>query len=172
MQVEEESLDLSVSNLKKALQPGRDNALFQLETSIKKREIEAAQFPRDLDFEPDKYQAQIDNLQIEADSLRGKLEIERSYYNALLTNTNNGKVIAEIQQTTGRELERHTLETDKRLAEIGRETIQLKRRIANFWNERQYKSRVAESERKYRERVAEINEKFSRGNFNQSNTNK
>src|SRR5215216_1207715 len=95
-QNEGKNTDLNLAKLEEVLKPSRDNALFQLETTIKKREVELAQFPRDLDFEPDKCQAQVDKLQIEADHLRGKLEIERNYYNSLLTNTNNRSVAVTI----------------------------------------------------------------------------
>jgi hypothetical protein len=143
-----------IKQLEAQLKPKYDADSFQLESEITKRQTEVAKMPRSEGAST--WRAEIADLQIEHDKLSRKLNIEKDYVSNLIKTADSPDLKAEIQKTKGHELEKMTLDTNRRLAEIDRQSKDLNIKIKGeqITSERDLKLSQIESE--YRIKQAQI----------------
>ncbi|MDQ4121958.1 MAG: hypothetical protein M3209_10985 [Acidobacteriota bacterium] len=165
-QTEEERLRAAISEIEQEFQPSREDALHKLEIDLKQREIEVAKLPRRLDTS--QWQARIEELKIESEGLRKRLELEQKYYSDIAERADNEKLREEIQRTIGRQFETKSLETNKRLAEIERESKDLNLKIEEDEINRKYALKKSLLDSQYAERMA----KLLSGNLDESTDHK
>ncbi|HEX8397661.1 MAG TPA: hypothetical protein VF644_10195 [Pyrinomonadaceae bacterium] len=162
-QTEQERLRAAISEIEQEFQPSREDALHKLEIDLKQREVEVAKLPRRL--ETSQWQARIKELKIEREGLHKRLELEQKYYSDIAERADNEKLREEIQRTVGRQFEAKSLETNKRLAEIERESIDLNLKIQEDEINRKFALKKSLFDLEYSERMA----KLMSGNLDESN---
>jgi LAS superfamily LD-carboxypeptidase LdcB len=150
----EQSVAEKVKQLESQFKPKYDEAIFQLESETTKRLTDVAKMPRSEGAST--WKAEIAELQVERDKLSKKLNIEKSYVSDLLKSTDAPNVKDEIQKTKGRELEKMTLDTNKRLAEIDRQSKDLSIKIKTGQITRERDSKLSQLENEYKIKQAEI----------------
>lgn len=154
--IKDEKTDIvsTIKELEKKLKPNYDDAIFKLETEITKRQTEVAKIPRSEGASM--WSAKIEELKLERDGLVKRLDIEKNYYFDLLKAANNADVKAEIQKINGRELEKKTLETNRRLAETDRESKDLSIQIKSQRLAMERDAKLSQIENDYRIKKAQI----------------
>ncbi|HEX8195910.1 MAG TPA: hypothetical protein VF571_06960 [Pyrinomonadaceae bacterium] len=165
-QTEQERLRAAIGKIEQEFQSSREDALHKLEIDLKQREIEVAKLPRRLDTS--QWQARIEELKVESEGLNKRLEIEQKYYSDITEKADNEKLREEIQRTIGRQFEAKSLETNKRLAEIERESIDLNLKIEEDEINRKFALKKSFLDLEFAERRA----KLLSGNFDESTDHK
>jgi hypothetical protein len=149
---EKQTVSDTVKGLEAQFKQKYDDAVFQLESETTKKQTEAAKLPTSDSTE-------IKKLEIERENLSKKLNIEKDHLFDLLKAANESQVKDEIQKTKGRELEKTTLDTNKRLAEIDRRSkdLSIKIKSEQLTRERDLKISQIQSEERIKEAQVEYN---------------